>query len=284
MGSSYTNTKRKSSKPSKSQILLKRVLYTGAIVLACAAIYSSVKSILAPETSMGEIGLPHGSIQELVNPKTFMSAYIATNCKPPLLETTQTIRVAGKIDSGHANESFVLIKKQPNLMLFTIDRKTHQITFGVHGDKVWRRVRIPNREDEFINIEGDEVHTWKSQARFYDRIIQAHLGDGSILNIEPSEWENIDCLKVKLIDGDGDKVDIFIDPLTMHPLAEKQYRDNGAVQQTTFSDYRDIDGMPIPFNMVTTVDGEVLNRIELESAALNTGIMSRLFEVPDSLL
>ena len=56
------------------------------------------------------------------------------------------------------------------------------------------------------------------------------------------------------------------------------------MQQTKFSDYRDIDGMPIPFNMVTTVDGEVLNRIELESAALNTGIMSRLFEVPDSLL
>jgi len=46
------------------------------------------------------------------------------------------------------------------------------------------------------------------------------------------------------------------------------------------SDYRNIDGMPLPFLIESSVDGTFESRIQLESAQLNTGLLSELFERP----
>ncbi|WPJ93981.1 hypothetical protein SH580_11110 [Coraliomargarita algicola] len=283
MGSPYTNTKQASDQPSKLQRLSKRILYITTFALTCAAIYTAIQSTRAPDTSTAETQSPRGSIQKLLNPETFMAAYLAINCKAPLLQTTQTIRVTGKIDDGTKNENFVLIKKQPDLMLFTISREAHQITFGVNGQTVWRRIRTPNREPHSTTIDGSEAQTWKSQARFYDRIIEAHLGNGHITAIESAEWEDSECLKVHVTDAEGEKIETFIDPQSMHPLAETQTLPDGTLQKTLYSDYRDVDGMPIPFFMTTYINDKVMNRIQLNSASLNTGIISKLFEIPDSL-
>lgn len=284
MGSSYTNTKRKGGKPTKLQKLSKLAVYLGAITLVCTATYTVIKVIRASDTIQAESSSPHGSIQELISLRTFIPAYLSVNCKEPLLETTQTIRIAGTFESQGRSDEFVLIKMQPDRMLFRLERQTHQITYGVSGASVWRRVRIPRQEDRYNLIEGDEVATWRSQARFFDRIIDSHLGNGAITAIQPAKWEGSDCLKVRIQDADHRTIETFIDPQTMHPIADRQQLPDGSKQQTEFFDYRDIDGMPIPFLMITSVDDKITTRIQLEKAALNTGIMSRLFDVPDALL
>ena len=58
----------------------------------------------------------------------------------------------------------------------------------------------------------------------------------------------------------------------------------GTIKQTVFSDYRDINGMPIPFNMVASVEGKPESHIQLNSAPLNTGVLPKLFDVPEALL
>ncbi|MDG1302211.1 MAG: hypothetical protein P8R37_11565 [Opitutae bacterium] len=57
----------------------------------------------------------------------------------------------------------------------------------------------------------------------------------------------------------------------------------GTIKQTVYSDYRDINGMPMPFNMVASVEGKPESHIQLNSAALNTGVLSKLFDVPEAL-
>jgi hypothetical protein len=169
-------------------------------------------------------------------------------------------------------------------MLFKLEHDTLQFTYGVSGASVWRRVRIPQQEDKFDLIEGDEAQTWRAQAHFFDRIIDSHLGNGAITAIQPAKRNGNDCLKVRIHDADYKTIETFIDPQTMYPIAESQQLQDGSVQQTEYFDYRNIDGMPIPFQMTTSIDGRITTRIQLEKAALNTGIMSRLFDVPDALL
>ena len=249
-----------------------------------AAIYTTVQSLRTPDADNSDLESSQYNLQELLNPATFMAAYLEANCNADLLKNTQTIRISGTAQSNETSDNFVLLKMRPDRMLFTIDKGAYQVTFGVHGKKVWRRVRAPKQEDSFITIEGDEVQSWQSQARFYDRIIEAHLGNGSITAIETAKWDEIDSLRLLITDADEKLTEIYINPLTMHPIVERQSLDDGSMQQTAFFDYRDVDGMPIPFKITTTVDGNPTTRIQIESASLNTGIMSRLFEVPDELL
>ena len=55
------------------------------------------------------------------------------------------------------------------------------------------------------------------------------------------------------------------------------------MKQTVFSDYRDVDGMPLPFKMESSVNGEAGSLIILDSASLNSGVLSKLFEIPEAL-
>jgi hypothetical protein len=284
MGSSYTNSKRRRGKPTKVQQLSKLAICLGAIVLVSATTYTIIKVIRGSDTTQESSPYPYGTLQELTSLRTFIPAYLSVNCKEPLLVNTQTIRITGTIESGENSDKFELIKMKPDRMLFKLEHDTLQFTYGVSGASVWRRVRIPQQEDKFDLIEGDEAQTWRAQAHFFDRIIDSHLGNGAITAIQPAKRNGNDCLKVRIHDADYKTIETFIDPQTMYPIAESQQLQDGSVQQTEYFDYRNIDGMPIPFQMTTSIDGRITTRIQLEKAALNTGIMSRLFDVPDALL
>jgi hypothetical protein len=200
------------------------------------------------------------------------------NCNATLLEKTQTMRVSGHRVNGDNRQAFSLIKKRPDQMLFTIDRGSHESTYGVSGDTVWRRIRAPQHDDLFALIEGQEADAWLDQRRFFDRIISASLGEGRITAIEASSWTGADCLKVSAA------VDILVDPRTMHPIVELEPILDGTIKQTTFSDYRDIDGMFIAFDMVSSVEGEQQGRIIIDKASINSGVLSTLFDLPESLI
>jgi hypothetical protein len=284
MGSPYTNTTRKSGKPTKLQQRVKLTAYLGAIAISLAAIKTIVHFVRSEDARTAIIKLPHGSLSDLTQIKTFTQAYLTVNCNATLLEKTQTIRVSGHLVNGDNRQAFSLIKKRPDQMLFTIDRGSHEATFGVSGDTVWRRIRAPQHDDLFALIEGQEADAWLDQRRFFDRIISASLGDGRITAIEVTSWTGADCLKVSTLSADGAATDILVDPQTMHPIVELEPIPDGTIKQTTFCDYRDIDGMPIAFDMVSSVEGEQQGRIIIDKASINSGVLSTLFDLPESLI
>ncbi len=139
------------------------MIFLAALALSFAAIYSLIVFIRAEKNTTSEVELPYGSLNELTDPDAFTHAYLSANCNATLLENTQTIRVTGQMINGDHKQAFSLIKKRPDRMLFTIDRSSHEITFGVSGDTVWRRIRSPQHDDIFALIEGEEANAWLSQ-------------------------------------------------------------------------------------------------------------------------
>ena len=284
MESPYTNAKQIDGEPSKLQRLFKIMIFVSAIVISCAAIYTLIAFIRTEKNTTLEVTLPYGTLNDLTNPEVFTQAYLAVNCNATLLENTQTIRVTGHIVNGDHKQAFSLIKKRPDLMLFTIDRGSHEMTFGVSDDTVWRRIRAPQNDDQFAQIEGQEAKAWMEQRRFFDRIISASLGEGHITGIEATIWKGTDCLKVSIQDTDGEAVETLVSPHTMYIIAELETQADGTIKQTVFSDYREIDGMPLSFKMESSINGEVGSLIILDAASLNSGVLSKLFDTPEALL
>ena len=286
MGSSYTNTKRQSSKPTKLQKLLRYTLYIVAACITIAAGSTIVSFFRTEEIVIVEAPLfPYGSIEELAQLDIFQTVYLQVNCNADLLESTRTIRVTGRMGSGDNSQPFSLIKKRPDQMLFTIDRGSHDMTFGVTGSTVWRRIRMPQQEDQITRIEGDEATAWLDQREFFDRIITATQGRGTLQSVEIATWQGAPSLKVTVIAEDNsDSVEVFVNPQTMYPEAELKQLKDGSLQKTIFSNYRNIKGMPIPFKMESFTDDKPENTITLKSASINSGVLSDLFEMPQSLI
>ena len=284
MRSNYTNTKAINGQSTTLKKLSWLLLCFGVIGLASATVYSVINNkVSSPNTAPAEVRLPYGSIQELRDRETFMAAYLSVNCKSDLLRRTQTIRVSGTIESGGENSSFTLIKKRPDKMRFTIKRGSQEMILGVIADSVWQCIRAPQKEDQFTRIEGEEAAAWVTQTRFFDRIISANQGEGEIVEIEVKQWAGKDSLKVGVMDAYGNTYEIFIDPQTLYPLAERQALPNGGITETIYSDYRDVDGLPTPFQLAISKDSKVVSKIQLNDSALNVGLLSKLFELPNAL-
>ena len=285
MGARYTNTKIISSKPTKLQRRFKLILYVGAACMAIAATLTIVAFIRAEKDSSDSLPQsPYGTLDELTELEVFIPAYLSGNCPADLLKSTQTIRVSGQIESGANSQAFTLLRKRPDRMLFTIGLDPHAMTVGVSGDTVWRRIRAPGQDDQYGLIKGDEAKEWLERRRFFDRIISTTLGDGSITAIKTARWDAKDCLEITTQDAISAPVTTLVDPQTMYPIAELQTLSDSTIQQTVFSDYRDIRDMPIPFRMESFVGNKLESRIILDQASINSGVLSKLFDVPDSLL
>jgi hypothetical protein len=285
MKPAYTNTKVINGQSTTLKKLCWLLLCFGMIGLASAVVYSVINNkVSSTKSAPVEAQLPYGSIEELSDPKTFMAAYLSVNCKPDILRRTQTLRVTGTIERDGLSETFTLIKKRPNKMRFLVKQGLKEITFGANAEIVWRCVRSPElQEVNYVRIEGDEALQWKKQTRFFDLIISASQGEGQILEIEGDQWAENDSLKVRVMDAYGDTYVIFIDPQTLHPLAERHTRPDGKITETIFKDYRDVDGLPTPFQMSILHDNDAVSKIMINSAAINSGLLSELFELPFAL-
>ena len=284
MRSAYTNTKVINGQSSTLQKLCWLLLCFGIIGLSTAVIYTLTNNkVSSPNTASTEVRLPYGTLEELVDPKTFMSTYLSVNCNSDLLRRTQSIRVTGTIERDGLSENFTLIKKRPNKMRITIKRGSQEIIFGVSAETVWQCIRAPGQEDQFARIEGEEAVEWAAQSRFFDWIISTSQGRGEIAGIEVDQWAGNDCLKVRVIDTNGNIYAIFIDPQTFYPLAERKTSPDGKIIETIFKEYRNIDGLPTPFQLTISRDNKILSKIQLNNSALNVGLLSELFELPVAL-
>ena len=285
MRRAFKNTKAINGQPTTLQKLCWLLLCFGVIGLASAAVYSVINNkASSPSAAPIEVRLPYGSLKELSDPKTFMSAYLSVNCNSDLLRRTQSIRVTGTIERDGLSENFTLIKKRPDKMRFFVKQGLKEITFGTDAEIVWRCIRSPQKQEvNYVRIEGDEALKWIKQTRFFDLIISASQGEGQILEIEGEQWAGNDSLKVRVIDTYGDTYVIFIDPQTLYPLAQRQFRPNGKMSETIFNDYRDLDGLPTPFQLTVSQENNAASKIQISSAVINPGLLSKLFELPNAL-
>lgn len=222
---------------------------------------------------------PYGKPAALTHLDSFRTAYLNANFPPGLISQIQSIRATGWIESETKRQAFTLLKKRPGSMRLTIDHGAQEMTVGVHEGTAWQRIRSPQHKDWIQALEGQESQAWCAQSHFYDRIIHSFNGEGSIDAIETAEQDERTWLKVRL-GGELDAIEIWIDPQTMYPALQQESLADGGRQELRYSDYRNIEGMALPFNTETWVNGTFKSRTILETAELNIGILTTSFEIP----
>ncbi|MGJ8637894.1 MAG: hypothetical protein ACSHYA_00750 [Opitutaceae bacterium] len=223
------------------------------------------------------------SLEELSDPTVFLKEYMQVNCNEATMAKAQTVRISGNTKTPNASQEFTLTKKRPNLMRVKIVQDKVEYTIGVHGQNVWKRIRVPKQPDHLQLIAKEYTKPWLVQSRFFDNIINVHLGTGRIDSIGASDYESNTYLKVSIRTQEEDLIKVLVDPDTMHPFAEIKTNEKGQEETTFYSNYQDVDGMPLPFYLKTEVEGNITQEVIIDSAKMNGGVLSGFFDVPEEL-
>ncbi len=136
----------------------------------------------------------------------------------------------------------------------------------VNGDKGWRRFG-----DQDMEMNEDQIKNEKR--RIYVGMIPMSLllAKGKGFKIESAAEEKVGdkpALVVKVIGPDGKDMKLYFDKESGLPVKQvaivPDFGDNGEyTQETTFSDYKDFDGIKRATKMTATRDGEKMISSEL---------------------
>ncbi len=84
---------------------------------------------------------------------------------------------------------------------------------------------------------------------------------------------------VDLVDAQGHATRFFLDPAT-NQVVKVSFESGGQKLEALYSDYRDVNGVKVPFKTEVTQDGAPIMKVELTEAQVNPPVDAELFKKP----
>ena len=136
--------------------------------------------------------------------------------------------------------------------------------------------------DKKIKIEGKELDKLKADAEMNFLFKPAAYG----VTLEIRGIENVDstkCYKIAMLSEGGAKWDQFYSiesGLKVREDKEYETQDTNFVQETYYSDYREVDGLKFPFKMRQIFGSQSID-LTVISIKINQGLEDTIFEILD---
>ncbi|MEM8867957.1 MAG: hypothetical protein AAGC73_06785, partial [Verrucomicrobiota bacterium] len=97
------------------------------------------------------------------------------------------------------------------------------------------------------------------------------------------DYEGVQTNTVEVLEFNGNKTHYTLGMGTGYILKRTRFDAKGDVWlETTYFDYRMVGGFPFAFVVENRMDGELVNRTEIENVVVNPGILSFYFNKPNN--
>lgn len=221
---------------------------------------------------------PYGSLQDLLDPEVFRMAVLEANGGREYLDSLRSIRMNGRIQSGEHEFEFFILKRRPDQMLLTYKMPGQELSYGVSGETAWQRLLLPDGTEHQTQLDEEAARGFQQTANFFGpTLVWALTSDTTSISLRPSTWEGIECIQVSLESG---QTLIFVDPLTLRPLAQLDVIPSIGTQESRFSGYSLSQGLVQPSITETYQGGGLTTRMEVDSLQFNVGAVNSLFVLP----
>lgn len=261
------------------------LIIIGTAALVVAAFMSVVSD---PATSPQERTRPNEATAsvDLLDKNRLLDNFLVKNMGGLQAEQLQSIRIAGSITDNKGIRQFMVVKKRPNLAYLKIYLdQGMEITYGMNGNRIWRRLSAPGGKEQETWATDEEAHGLQSMTYFFSSLIDIALNHRELVeSIEFSEQLGFQTIAVQFLNPRNDtKAVAHIDPDDLSLLAQFDSLPDGRPSRTNFADFRIIDGFRFPFSITTLIDGEYHQTVEMDKLTLNPGVISDYFNPPGSL-
>ncbi|MBC2593040.1 hypothetical protein H5P28_02085 [Ruficoccus amylovorans] len=197
-----------------------------------------------------------------------------------------SLRIEGTLNSGETHVADVLIfQKRPNKVRLVMQNGPRKVTMGYNGEQCWVQQSINGKPIPGMELDETATANFIRESDMIDPLVNYRdtdytykLADEPTLN--GTETYLIEVTRPGIIGSESyylSQEDLkLIQKVTKVPHAD------GTTEEvvTTYSDYRPVNEIPMPYRTVTQVqDGEkqVLN---VQSIVPNAGVFDYYFEEP----
>ncbi len=210
------------------------------------------------------------------------AAYLEANGGAALLSRLQTIQLRGTLVSGGNELPFLQLKRRPDQSLLTLMFPDYRLSFGVDGSDVWRRVAVPGREPEYQRVDAELAEGLQKMGEFFNPVLQVLLSEGfAVEGIATTVWEGQPVIAMEFLkDREGIRSTAYIDRARLLLLGVEEILASGKQRRLVYGDYRAVGGIQEPGWIETYMNGELSNRVSIESVEHNVGAVPVIFRYP----
>jgi outer membrane lipoprotein-sorting protein len=198
-------------------------------------------------------------------------------------EKVKTLKTSGEYDYGGMKFPFTTFAKKPNLYKFVVPLEGKYYAQAFDGKQGWKIDAFKNETSPTL-LTGKLALSMANEAdvELEDAFIDyKRKGHQAILDGKDTV-DGKNCLRVKFIRKNGAVETYYFDESTSALLMKTAVSKNGEMQgtilNTRYSDYREIDGIKIPFKSVSNSNDQVILDITIEKVEVNAAIDDREFQ------
>jgi len=193
------------------------------------------------------------------------------------MEAVTTLKQTGHVEMQGMQGTLTIYSKRPNLLRQEMKMGTMTVVNGFDGETAWIINPLVGSNAPIV-MGGPEADEIKDQSSF-DGPLQTYKAKGGRLELEGED--TLDGRKVehlKLTDKAGSVVRIYLDAATA--LVVRLVKDVSSVTLTQdLLDYRDVDGLKVPFTIRTSVNGVPMGEITVDKIEFNVPMDDALFRM-----
>ena len=201
-------------------------------------------------------------------------------------EKVKTLKTSGKYNYGGIEFPFTTYSKAPNLYKFIVPLEGKYYAQAFDGEKGWKIDAFKNETTPTM-LTGKAARSMANEAdvELQDAFID-YKRKGFRVTLEGKDTvDGKNCVTIKLMRQDGNVETYYFDELTyalvMKVSPSKNTELQGTILNTLYSDYRNVNGIKIPFRSSSKSNDQLILEVTIEKAEANVAIDSKEFQSPN---
>ncbi len=194
------------------------------------------------------------------------------------LKAVQSMKLTGRISGRGVEAPFTIWSKRPNMARQESQMQGTPMVRAFDGTTAWMMMGKDVQE-----ITGPQAQTTREQAEFDSPLLDYKAKGHVVELVGPETVGGVKVFHLKLTTKGGLVQHYYMDPETGLERQTSITIDQGAEKMTLvteLSDYRDVDGIKVPFSVKQSVNGTPVTSLSIDKVQFNVPIDDVLFKLP----
>ncbi len=197
----------------------------------------------------------------------------------------KTLTTTGEYNYGGIKFPFTTYARTPNLYKFIVPFEGKYYAQAFDGTKGWKIDAFKN-ETTPTPLSGRAALSMANEAdvELEDAFIDYSRKGHSATLVGKEIVEGRNCFHIRFVRSSGDTEEYYFDEATsaivMRMRPSKNAELQGTVLKTVYSDYRDVEGIKIPFRLESKSEDQLILEVIIQDAKVNGAIKPKEFQVP----
>jgi outer membrane lipoprotein-sorting protein len=245
--------------------MLSRDRARAAIAGACAVVFLALPAASAQSPSADDI----------------VARNLAAKGGVEKLRAVTSVRTSGRMKSARGSVAVTNWTKRPNWMRREIvaDGQTQVIAFD--GKTLWGINPLMSPKPQVIT--GPGADRTRQDADDFDSPLLDYKEKGSRIELVPDDGASANGVHLRVTKKNGSIQDLYLNPTTFledRITMEVEQGGRKAVVSNELSNYKEVDGMMVPFMVRQTFNGQVQGEVIYDRIQFNLPLGDELFRMP----